>query len=72
MDKNRKLAQDLAFRDLIVSCYPWEIEHFLDLWCAQSDYWSVLEPIDRLIDEVEIGKRKPNSIVAAINSVSRF
>lgn len=51
-----------AVIDIAKNSYPWDIEHPLDELCALYEYFTNIAPVDRLIEEVEIGLKKPNSL----------
>ncbi len=48
--------------EIAISCYPWEIEHHLDELCALYEYFVNIAPVDRMIEEVELGIKKPSSL----------
>ncbi len=56
-----------AVMEVAADCYPYEIESSLDELCALFHYFTKVAPIDRAIEEIELGIKKPNSIVGARN-----
>jgi hypothetical protein len=48
--------------DIAKEYYDWQFSHPIDVLCALYEYFTYIAPVDKIIEEIELGLREAKSL----------